>query len=190
MNSLCKFITYILLFGHFTLLSQKETDFIPHIHSVLGGEREVTMYGGRADLVNEEYAIEIELAHKWKNSIGQALWYGQVLNKKPGIVLIITDMSQRKYAIQLQSALDHAGMGDKIKLWLYPEDFGGIIQSNTINASSSSDLSGDKFYTTLRYSLNKKSGVRHNSNCAHFECKNCEACGPEEWKKGCGQCGG
>jgi len=43
----------------------------------------------RVDCVTENYAIEFDFAKKWGESIGQALYYALILNKKAGIVLIM-----------------------------------------------------------------------------------------------------
>jgi REP element-mobilizing transposase RayT len=170
------------------LQAQSEKQFIQHLNSThFHGLTEVTIYGGRADIVNEEYAIEVEWAEKWKNSIGQALWYGLQTNKKPGIVVILKDINDRKYAIMLQSAIDYAGLKDKIKVWFYPEDFGGSFTQleEVKNSFNQNVIQGSGNYTR-----NKNSGVRHKSTCAYADCKNCVPCGPSDGKKACGKCGG
>ena len=43
----------------------------------------------RVDCLTEDHAIEFDFANKWAESIGQALHYGMMTGKKPGIVLII-----------------------------------------------------------------------------------------------------
>ena len=54
------------------------------------GTREVILSDrARVDCVTATHAIEFDFAPKWAESIGQALYYGYALNKKPGIVLII-----------------------------------------------------------------------------------------------------
>lgn len=44
--------------------------------------------GSRVDLLSDTYAIEVEWAPKWKESIGQALYYSILFHRKPGIVLL------------------------------------------------------------------------------------------------------
>lgn len=44
--------------------------------------------GSRVDLLNDAYAIEVEWASKWKESIGQAVYYALVFHREPGIVLL------------------------------------------------------------------------------------------------------
>lgn len=45
--------------------------------------------GSRVDILDEEYAYEVEFAGKWKESIGQALHYGDIFKRKGAIVLIV-----------------------------------------------------------------------------------------------------
>ncbi len=69
----------------------------------------------RVDLVNDEYAIEVDCAPKWAEGIGQALYYAQVTGKKPGVILLIKDMQKEmKYVYRLQTV---AAKYD-IKVWL------------------------------------------------------------------------
>lgn len=42
----------------------------------------------RVDCVTETHAIEFDFAKKWAESVGQSLYYAEILQKKPGIVLI------------------------------------------------------------------------------------------------------
>ena len=179
---------YLFLFLNSQIVSaQPESFYIKEIQAVLGGKMEVVLSGGRADIVNEQYAIEVEFADHWKNSIGQALWYGLQTNKQPGIAVVMRTVKDRKYGIMLQSAIDYAGLTDKIKVWFYPEDFGkgfSDVQQN-MDAHKSNQIA-----RTGHYSRNKNTGVRHNSKCTHFTCGNCVACGPTDGKKACGTCGG
>ena len=43
----------------------------------------------RVDCLTDEYAIEFDFGYKWAESIGQALYYGVITNRKPGVVLIL-----------------------------------------------------------------------------------------------------
>ena len=45
----------------------------------------------RVDCLTEEYAIEFDWAKKWAESIGQSLYYAYSTNKKPAVVLIMTN---------------------------------------------------------------------------------------------------
>ena len=55
------------------------------------GETEVTLSDrSRVDIITDTFAIEVDFAKKWAESIGQSLFYSYALNKKPGILLITT----------------------------------------------------------------------------------------------------
>lgn len=74
----------------------------------------------RVDCVTATHAIEFDFAPKWAESIGQALYYGEVLQKQPGIVLIIENLEKDpKYINRVKTVAGKNG----ITLWLmYPED--------------------------------------------------------------------
>lgn len=74
----------------------------------------------RVDCVTKTHAIEFDFAQKWAESIGQALYYGDVLNKSSGIVLIVEDKAKdQKYIKRVQTVARNRG----ISLWfMYPED--------------------------------------------------------------------
>jgi hypothetical protein len=121
------FLVFSLAFSP-TLEAQSEADYSDQINQYyFQGQREVTVYGGRIDILTEKYAIEVERASKWKNAIGQALWYGQQTNKKPGIVLLVLSKAEYKYFQMLNSTLNYAGIAEKIKVWEYPRDFVAVL---------------------------------------------------------------
>jgi hypothetical protein len=70
------------------------------------GKTEVQLEGRtRADCVTDLYAVEIEFADKWKEAIGQSLWYAMQTGKNAGIVLILEGTRQNKYWIRLNSVI-------------------------------------------------------------------------------------
>lgn len=54
---------------------------------VADGATEVRIPGGRVDILNDEYAIEVDRAGKWHEAIGQALHYANATGRKPAIAL-------------------------------------------------------------------------------------------------------
>ena len=55
-------------------------------------ETEVVLWDyTRVDLLNDEYAIEVDWAQKWAEAIGQSTYYGIITKKKPAIILLVTD---------------------------------------------------------------------------------------------------
>jgi len=133
--------------------AQGESFYTYIIQQELGGEREKRIKGGRVDITNDTFAIEVDFSKKWKEAIGQSIWYGLNTNLQPGIVLI---RSGRKdtYHIQLFSALTYAGLSDRIKVWLYPDDFPNakVLEKELIS----------------KHWLNLKNNTRHNANCTSF----------------------
>ncbi|MBK1881008.1 hypothetical protein JIN85_01200 [Luteolibacter pohnpeiensis] len=88
----------------------------------LGGKTEVRVSNGRVDIVTDDYAIEVEKASNWKESIGQCLWYSLQTNKKAGIVLVVTDEKRdRGHIIRLGSVIEANKL--PIRVWIWPDDF-------------------------------------------------------------------
>jgi hypothetical protein len=48
-----------------------------------------TVDGSRVDVLTDDMAWEVEWCKKWKESVGQALFYGAVTNRAPGVVLLL-----------------------------------------------------------------------------------------------------
>lgn len=86
------------------------------------GKMEAPVENGRVDVLTSTHAIEVEFASKWKQSIGQALWYALQTNKKAGIVLVIQDPKKdRANVIRLGAVIEANKL--PIRLWLWPDDF-------------------------------------------------------------------
>lgn len=62
------------------------------------GITEVVLSGGsRVDCLTETHAVEVEFAKKWKESIGQSLYYAKKTGRTPGIVLVKERPEDQKY---------------------------------------------------------------------------------------------
>lgn len=125
-------VIYLLSIS-FSVSSQSplsEGNYSDYIQSLIGGEREVSIKSGRVDLLTSTHAYEIERANKWKQSIGQSIWYGLQTNKKPGIILLVIKKTDYKYFVQLNSALNYAGLSDNIDVFEFPKDFQALIQKS------------------------------------------------------------
>lgn len=64
----------------------------------------------RIDCLTEDYAVEFDFATKWAESIGQALHYGLMTQKKPMAVLILESSEQYKYFERAKNIGDHYGI--------------------------------------------------------------------------------
>ena len=104
------FILFILTTALAAAAQKNEADYVELIRQQMGGQKEVAVNSGYVDLVTGRYAIEVEFANKWKQSIGQALWYGLQTDRTPGVVLIKRGENDHKYVIQFASALQYAGL--------------------------------------------------------------------------------
>ncbi|HSA07206.1 MAG TPA: hypothetical protein P5556_08490 [Candidatus Gastranaerophilales bacterium] len=52
---------------------------------------------GKVDCITKDYAIEVDFAEKWAESVGQSLYYGLKTSKQPGILLIIESDKDLKH---------------------------------------------------------------------------------------------
>jgi hypothetical protein len=48
-----------------------------------------------------------DLGIKWAETIAQSAYYSLQTNKKPGVVLILETMKDRKYWIQMNTTIEH-----------------------------------------------------------------------------------
>ena len=53
----------------------------------------------KVDCLTSKNAIEFDFANKWQESVGQALHYGLMTNKKPKIVLILDNKYKRRQMV-------------------------------------------------------------------------------------------
>jgi len=49
----------------------------------------------RVDCLTDDYAIEVDFAKKWAESIGQSLYYADMTGKKPAVGLIVGSKDNR-----------------------------------------------------------------------------------------------
>jgi hypothetical protein len=69
----------------------------------------------RVDLLNAEYAIEVDWPEKWAEAIGQSLYYAALTDRKPGIILLVDNLKdQSRYVYRCQTICEKYD----IKLWL------------------------------------------------------------------------
>ena len=161
-----------LLLAASALRAQSEADYIRTIAAHWGAETEVAVASGRVDILTDAYAIEVERASKWKNAIGQSLWYGLQKDRAAGIVLLVTQPSEYKYFLQLNSALAHGGLAGRIRVWQYPADFPGVTLGERPYAAAGS--------AKTAYWLSTNSRKRHNATCRWYEASKGRYCSATE----------
>ena len=63
--------------------------------------------GTRCDCVTDTHAIEFDFGSNWAEAVGQSSYYSIQTGKKPGIVLILETMKDRKFWIRLNTTVEH-----------------------------------------------------------------------------------
>jgi hypothetical protein len=100
-----KIFTLLLLFTSLTAFSQKhqrEKYYQNIFADMIHGKTEVVLPDkARVDIVTDTFAIEVDFASKWAESIGQSLYYAEKLHKKAGILLIIKGNDDQRYTERL-----------------------------------------------------------------------------------------
>ena len=72
------------------------------------GKIEVVLPDGtRCDCVTDTHAIEFDFGNNWAEALGQSSYYSMQTKKKPGIVLILETIKDRKYWIRLNTTIEH-----------------------------------------------------------------------------------
>ena len=67
-----------------------EKDYQIKLCNQLNGVMEYRLKdGSRVDCLTDKYAIEVEFSKKWKEAIGQSLYYGIETGKQPAIAVIV-----------------------------------------------------------------------------------------------------
>ena len=70
----------------------------------INGEMEYVLKDNtRVDCLTDEYAIEVDFAKKWAESIGQSLFYAEMTGKKPAIGFIMNDDKDQRYFKRLNT---------------------------------------------------------------------------------------
>ncbi len=57
----------------------------------------------RVDCLTDKYAIEVDFAKKWAESIGQSLYYAHMTNRKPAVGFIMNSKKDKRYFKRLNT---------------------------------------------------------------------------------------
>jgi hypothetical protein len=72
------------------------------------GQVEVALPDGtRCDCVTDTHAIEFDFGNNWAEAVGQSAYYSLQTKKKPGVVLILETIKDRKYWTRLNTTIEH-----------------------------------------------------------------------------------
>ena len=70
-----------------------------------------TADGSRVDILTGSTAWECDWAKKWQEAIGQAIWYGVVTDRRPGVVLLTRGKpTERLYIARAAGACGACGV--------------------------------------------------------------------------------
>jgi len=64
----------------------------------------------RVDCLTDEYAIEVDFAKKWAESIGQSLYYAHMTGKKPAVGFIVNTKKEKRYFKRLDTISKEYGI--------------------------------------------------------------------------------
>ena len=74
----------------------------------------------RVDCLIKDYAIEVDFAQKWAESIGQSLYYASQTSRKPAVLLIMEDKKKdQKYL----DRLENVSKRHNINIWIIDKTF-------------------------------------------------------------------
>ncbi len=98
---------------------QPEADYVAAWCTAQGGREEVRLSDGtRADCVLPRYAVEADFANKWYEGVGQAAHYAQLLQKRPGVLLILEHSDDCRYLTRMCDTLTGVRVREQpIRVW-------------------------------------------------------------------------
>lgn len=99
----------------------KEKAYQEHFCKLHGGVTEYRLKDKtRVDCLLDDYAIEVDFAQKWAESIGQSLYYASQTSRKAAVLLIMEDeIKDQKYLRRLEDV----SQAHKIDIWIINKDF-------------------------------------------------------------------
>lgn len=115
--------TLLLILATATLAQADERSECARLAPKYSAEVEAVMPdGSRCDLLTAEYAIEVDFAQKWKESIGQAALYAIWTGRKPAVLLLVKDATRDKVDL-LRAKL----VCERLGMTLFVEDVGRAV---------------------------------------------------------------
>lgn len=88
----------------------KENVWISALSKKINGKSEASVDFGRADVLTETYAVEVDFFFKWKEGLGQALHYGSVTGLIPVVALITEEPPNNELLKQIESLCTSKGV--------------------------------------------------------------------------------
>ncbi len=114
------YICFVLSLSLYAKHLNKEKVYQEHFCNHLGGVMEYRLSDKtRVDCLLDEYAIEVDFAPKWAESIGQSLYYASQTSRKAAVLLIIEDIEKdQKYLRRLENVSKQ----HNIDIWVINKD--------------------------------------------------------------------
>lgn len=106
--TLCFLAQVILFTGCTQEKKHNEKYYQVKLCNDLGGVMEQSLLDRtRVDCLTDEYAIEVDFAKKWAESVGQSLYYAEMTEKKPAVGFIVRDTKNDKRHMKRLEVLAH-----------------------------------------------------------------------------------
>jgi hypothetical protein len=78
--------------------------------AAMGGQSEVKVAFGRADVLTQKYAVEVDFLPKWKEGMGQAIHYADVTDRRPVLAVIHQERPDQALLEQIESLCTKNGV--------------------------------------------------------------------------------
>ena len=119
----CLTAALFLSFPSDALEARSEDDHVKEWCTKNNGEMEYSFKDRtRVDCLTSTYAVEFKLAEEWQEvvrSVGQVIHYARMAERRPGIVLVVREKDECKWARRLEEDLKGVSVnGSPIKLWV------------------------------------------------------------------------
>lgn len=99
----------------------KEKLYQEHFCKTYGGITEYRLKDKtRVDCLLQGYAIEVDFAQKWAESIGQSLYYASKTSRKPAVLLIMENKEKDKKYLE---RLENVSKTHNISIWIIDKTF-------------------------------------------------------------------
>ena len=86
------------------LFKQRESYYQKKFAEIIKGQTEFVLTDqARVDIITDTFAIEVDFAEKWAESIGQSLYYSEMTGKRAGVLLIVNGRRDERYVKRLMT---------------------------------------------------------------------------------------
>lgn len=120
------FLMLISAMSYSQITRMRESYYQEKFATYINGQKEVLLDDKtRVDVLTDTFAIEVDFAEKWSESVGQALYYAEKLNKKAGILLVVNGHQDDRFVQRLMTVAYKHG----ITVWImdYNNDSWGKV---------------------------------------------------------------